>query len=55
MLGDLTPEARADLSRTPVGRIGTPDDIAYAVRYLTSPEAGFVTGATLLVTGGAYT
>ena len=55
MLGTLTAAERAQMAQTPVGRIGTADDIAYAVRYLASPEAGFVTGATLLVTGGAYT
>ena len=36
----------------PVGRIGTPDDVAGAVRYLLSDEANFVTGAVLRVDGG---
>ena len=36
----------------PVGRIGTPDDVAGAVRYLLSDEAAFVTGAVLRVDGG---
>jgi 3-oxoacyl-[acyl-carrier protein] reductase len=35
-----------------VKRLGTPDDIAAAVAYLTSDEAGFVTGQTLIVDGG---
>jgi len=39
-------------SRVPMGRMGAPDDIAAAVRYLASEEAGYVTGATLHVNGG---
>lgn len=35
-----------------VKRLGTPEDIAAAVAYLTSDEAGFVTGQTLIVDGG---
>lgn len=55
MLGTLTAEERAAMSNNAVGRIGTPDDIAHAVRFLTSPEAGFITGTTLLVSGGDFT
>ena len=40
------------LSRTPMHRIGDPDDIAYAAVYLASPAARFVTGTTLVVDGG---
>ena len=36
----------------PLGRLGTPDDIAAAVVYLASPAAGWVTGQNLLVAGG---
>ncbi|NIT63297.1 MAG: SDR family oxidoreductase, partial [Gammaproteobacteria bacterium] len=36
----------------PVGRLGTPEDIAYSVGHFLSPEAGFVTGQTLYVCGG---
>jgi NAD(P)-dependent dehydrogenase (short-subunit alcohol dehydrogenase family) len=39
-------------SRIPVGRAGIPRDVAVAVRYLCSPEAGYITGETLRLTGG---
>jgi 3-oxoacyl-[acyl-carrier protein] reductase len=44
----------AYLPRIPVGRIGSPEDIAAAVSYLASDAASFVTGATLDVTGGSF-
>ena len=44
---------RAKLARqVPLGRIGAADDVAYAVLYLASDEAAFVTGAELVVDGG---
>jgi NAD(P)-dependent dehydrogenase (short-subunit alcohol dehydrogenase family) len=47
------PEARErQLLRHPIGRIGRPEDIAYAILYLSSDEAAFVTGAELVVDGG---
>ncbi|MEO8245014.1 MAG: 3-oxoacyl-[acyl-carrier-protein] reductase [bacterium] len=42
----------AILGSIPAGRMGTPQEIAAAVLYLASPEAGYVTGATLHVNGG---
>ena len=38
--------------RTPLGRIGRPEDIAYAVIYLASDESSFVTGSEVVVDGG---
>jgi NAD(P)-dependent dehydrogenase (short-subunit alcohol dehydrogenase family) len=38
----------------PLGRLGMPDDIAGAVAFLLSPDAAFITGATLDVNGGAF-
>jgi NAD(P)-dependent dehydrogenase (short-subunit alcohol dehydrogenase family) len=43
---------RREVSRHPIGRLGTPEDVARAVLYLASEEAGFVTGADLAVDGG---
>jgi NAD(P)-dependent dehydrogenase (short-subunit alcohol dehydrogenase family) len=40
------------LADIPAGRMGSPAEIAAAVRFLASPEAGYVTGATLHVNGG---
>ena len=51
----LTKDAEA-LSRLetlhPIGRLGQPEEIAYAARYLASDESGFVTGTPLVVDGG---
>ncbi|MCB9383445.1 MAG: 3-oxoacyl-[acyl-carrier-protein] reductase [Bryobacterales bacterium] len=44
----------AVLNRIPMGRIGSAEDVAAAVRYLASDEAGYVTGHVLNVNGGMY-
>ena len=43
---------QAILANTPLGRLGTPEDVAGAVRFLCSDESSFVTGEVLLVDGG---
>lgn len=51
----LPEAARAKLmERIPLGKLGTPEDIAHAVAYLASDGAAYVTGATLHVNGGMY-
>ena len=42
------------LLQIPLGRLGTVDDIAHAVAYLASPQAGYITGTELHVNGGMY-
>ena len=42
------------LEQIPLGRLGSPEDIAHAVVFLASKEAGYITGATLHVNGGMY-
>ena len=42
------------LSNVPAGRLGDPKDIAKAVAFLASDDAGYITGTTLHVNGGLY-
>lgn len=42
------------LDQIPLGRLGTPEDIAAAVAFLASPQAAYITGTTLHVNGGMY-
>jgi 3-oxoacyl-[acyl-carrier protein] reductase len=53
-LTDVLPEdaTKAMLANTPLGRLGEPEDVAGAVRFLCSDEASFITGEVLLVDGG---
>lgn len=46
-------EGRSEYARAiPLGRLGTPDEVAQAIRFLASPQASFITGAALPVDGG---
>ena len=53
-LTDVLPEEARDamLANTPLGKLGDPEDVAGAVRFLCSNEASFITGEVLLVDGG---
>ena len=51
----LPEEQRTALTaQIPLGRLGSPEDIAHAVAFLASPFAGYITGTTLHVNGGMY-
>lgn len=51
---DILPQAERErlLAMTPLGRLGVPEDVAGAVNFLASEEAGFITGAVIDVNGG---
>ena len=53
---EVLPEAQkaALLQQIPLGRLGTPEEIAHAVAFLASPLAGYITGCELHVNGGMY-
>ena len=44
----------AGVKQVPMGRMGRPEDVANAVRFLASDEAGYITGSVLKVDGGMY-
>ena len=55
MTTNLTPELKENmLKAVPLGRTGRPDEIAAAIAFLCSDEAGYITGQTLRVNGGMY-
>jgi 3-oxoacyl-[acyl-carrier protein] reductase len=53
---EVLPEAQkaALLQQIPLGRLGSPEEIAHAVAFLASPLAGYITGTELHVNGGMY-
>ncbi|MDR1367756.1 MAG: 3-oxoacyl-ACP reductase FabG [Candidatus Accumulibacter sp.] len=42
------------IAKVPLGRLGTPEDVAAAVGFLASPEAAYISGATIHVNGGMH-
>jgi 3-oxoacyl-[acyl-carrier protein] reductase len=48
------PQRAKLIERIPLGRLGSPQDVAHAVAFLASPQAAYITGATLHVNGGMY-
>ena len=42
------------LAGIPLGRVGQPEDVAAAVKFLSSDEAAYITGAVIQVNGGMY-
>ncbi len=56
MTDDMSEEDRQDLiEEIPLERLGKPDDIAGAIKFLAGPEAGYITGQVIVVDGGMYT
>ena len=56
---DMTQELPEELQKkiveqTPLGRVGSPEEVASAVVFLASDEAGYITGQCLRVNGGMY-
>lgn len=52
-LYDRSPERKIDMERrTPLGRLGSPDDVAHATAFLLSKRAAFITATELVVDGG---
>jgi len=55
MTAGLAAEQQQQLAaQVALGRLGSPEDIAHAVAFLASPQAGYITGETLHVNGGMY-
>jgi len=56
LVGDLTPAIRAETAaRIPLGRLGTPEEVAALVTFLLTGAASYITGQIYLIDGGSYT
>jgi NAD(P)-dependent dehydrogenase (short-subunit alcohol dehydrogenase family) len=47
-----SPKIETVIKAVPVGRLGTPQDVARAILFFASPQSSFITGQTLFVCGG---
>jgi 3-oxoacyl-[acyl-carrier protein] reductase len=55
MIDAIKPEVMAEyVKQIPIGRVGTPDDVANAVLFLATEESEYITGQTLPITGGWF-
>ena len=55
MIDAIKPEVLAEyVKQIPIGRVGTPQDVAHAVLFLASDESEYITGQTLPITGGWF-
>lgn len=55
MVAEMNPDILDKIvTRIPVGRLGTPQEIARAIAFLSAEESGFITGSTLTINGGQY-
>ena len=54
LAGDDNEKRKERLKRIPMGRLGTPDDIAGVASFLCSPDSSYMTGAILHVNGGLF-
>jgi NAD(P)-dependent dehydrogenase (short-subunit alcohol dehydrogenase family) len=53
MMQGVDPEImKQRLSEIPLGRYGTPEDVAFAALFLASDESGWMTGAEIIIDGG---
>jgi NAD(P)-dependent dehydrogenase (short-subunit alcohol dehydrogenase family) len=53
MAHTLTPEVhKLIIEATPIGRIGAPEELAAVIRFLASEESSFMTGQTIVASGG---
>jgi acetoacetyl-CoA reductase len=55
MVMSIKPEVREQIvAAIPVGRLGTPEEVAELVGFLASDSAGFITGADIAINGGQH-